>query len=61
MSLTVFIGNKNYSSSSMRAGVLLRAFEIDVQEKLSGLTVSRQVPHSNAKWQNFHLPDRCHL
>ena len=33
MSLTVFIGNKNYSSSSMRAGVLLRAFEIDVQEK----------------------------
>ncbi len=34
MSLTLFIGNKNYSSSSMRAGVLLRAFEIDVDERL---------------------------
>lgn len=33
MSLTLFIGNKNYSSSSMRAGVLLRAFEIDVYER----------------------------
>ena len=33
MSLTLFIGNKNYSSSSMRVGVLLRAFEIDVYER----------------------------
>ena len=33
MSLTFFIGNKNYSSSSMRVGVLLRAFEIDVYER----------------------------
>ena len=50
MSLTLFIGNKNYSSSSMRVGVLLRAFEIDVYERFirfdsfaPGSTFKRQV------------------
>jgi glutathione S-transferase len=34
MALTLHIGNMNYSSWSMRAGVLLRAFDIDFTENL---------------------------
>ena len=34
MALTLQIGNMNYSSWTMRAGVLLRAFGIDSTEKI---------------------------
>jgi len=34
MALTLHIGNMNYSSWSMRAGVLLRAFDIDFTKNL---------------------------
>ena len=34
MGLCLYVGNRNYSSWSMRPGVLLRAFDIPFEEKL---------------------------
>ena len=34
MGLCLYVGNRNYSSWSMRPGVLLRAYDISFEEKL---------------------------